>query len=48
MNITLLQFETEEDAGDEGGKDFVGLHRFGIWIDEPWVEMSNTMDGAKR
>ncbi len=26
MNITLLQFETEEDAGDERGKDFVGLH----------------------
>ena len=24
MNITLLQFETEEDAGDERGKDFVG------------------------
>jgi catechol 2,3-dioxygenase-like lactoylglutathione lyase family enzyme len=29
MNITLLQFETEEDAGDERGKDFVGLHHFG-------------------
>jgi catechol 2,3-dioxygenase-like lactoylglutathione lyase family enzyme len=32
MNITLLQFETEEDAGDERGKDFVGLHHFGIWV----------------
>ena len=32
MNITLLQFETEEDAGDERGKDFVGLHHFGILV----------------
>jgi catechol 2,3-dioxygenase-like lactoylglutathione lyase family enzyme len=34
MNITLLQFETEEDAGDERGKNFVGLHHFGIWVDD--------------
>jgi methylmalonyl-CoA/ethylmalonyl-CoA epimerase len=34
MNVTLLQFETDEDAGDERGKDFVGLHHFGIWVDD--------------
>jgi methylmalonyl-CoA/ethylmalonyl-CoA epimerase len=34
MNITLLQFETEEDAGDKRGKDFVGIHHFGIWVDD--------------
>ena len=34
MNITLLQFETEEDAGDERGKDFVGVHHFGILVDD--------------
>jgi methylmalonyl-CoA/ethylmalonyl-CoA epimerase len=34
INITLLQFETEEDAGDERGKDFVGVHHFGIWVDD--------------
>jgi methylmalonyl-CoA/ethylmalonyl-CoA epimerase len=34
MNITLLQFESEDDAGDERGKDFVGLHHFGIWVDD--------------
>jgi methylmalonyl-CoA/ethylmalonyl-CoA epimerase len=34
MNLTLLQFETDEDAGDERGKDFVGLHHFGIWVDD--------------
>ena len=34
MNITLLQFENDEDAGDERGKDFVGLHHFGIWVED--------------
>jgi catechol 2,3-dioxygenase-like lactoylglutathione lyase family enzyme len=34
MNITLLQFETQEDAGDERGKDFVGVHHFGIWVND--------------
>jgi catechol 2,3-dioxygenase-like lactoylglutathione lyase family enzyme len=34
MNITLLQFESEEDAGDERGKDFVGVHHFGILVDD--------------
>ena len=34
MNITLLQFETQEDAGDDRGKDFVGLHHFGILVDD--------------
>ncbi|MDH3444373.1 MAG: VOC family protein, partial [Deltaproteobacteria bacterium] len=34
MNITLLQFETDEDAGDERGKSFTGLHHFGIWVDD--------------
>src|SRR4030095_13679075 len=34
MNITLLQFETEEDAGDERGKDFVRVHHCGIWGDD--------------
>jgi len=34
MNITLLQFETEVDAGDERGKHFVGLHHFGIWVED--------------
>ena len=34
MNITLLQFETQEDAGDERGKDFIGLHHFGVWVED--------------
>jgi methylmalonyl-CoA/ethylmalonyl-CoA epimerase len=34
MNLTLLQFETDADAGDERGKEFVGVHHFGIWVDD--------------
>lgn len=28
MNVTLLQFETQEDSGDEPGRDFVGAAPF--------------------
>ena len=34
MNLTLLQFKTQEDAGNNREKDFVGLHHFGFWVDE--------------
>ncbi len=34
VNLTLLQFRTDEDAGDERGKDFVGLHHFGLMVED--------------
>ncbi len=34
VNLTLLNFPTDADAGDERGKDFVGLHHIGIWVDD--------------
>jgi methylmalonyl-CoA/ethylmalonyl-CoA epimerase len=34
ISLTLLTFPTDEDAGDERGKDFVGMHHFGIWYDD--------------
>ena len=34
MNLTLLQFQTQKDAGDERGKDFVGVHHFGFWVED--------------
>jgi methylmalonyl-CoA/ethylmalonyl-CoA epimerase len=34
MNLTLLQFRNQEDAGDERGPNFEGLHHFGIWVDD--------------
>jgi catechol 2,3-dioxygenase-like lactoylglutathione lyase family enzyme len=35
MNVTLLKFKTDADAGDERGKDFVGLHHIGFVVDDP-------------
>lgn len=34
VNLTLLNFPTDEDAGDERGKDYVGLHHIGVWVDD--------------
>ena len=34
VNLTVLQFRDEGDAGDERGKDFVGLHHFGVMVDD--------------
>lgn len=34
VNLTLLDFPTDADAGDERGKDFVGLHHIGMWVDD--------------
>ena len=34
INITLIKYETDEMAGDERGKDFVGLHHMGFLCDD--------------
>ena len=34
VNLTLLKFHTDNAAGDERGKDFVGLHHFGFIVDD--------------
>jgi catechol 2,3-dioxygenase-like lactoylglutathione lyase family enzyme len=34
VNLTLLKFPTDEMAGDERGKDFVGVHHFGFVVDD--------------
>ena len=34
INIALLKFKTDELAGEELGKDFVGLHHLGFWVDD--------------
>ena len=34
VNISLLKFPTDGDAGDERGKDYVGLHHIGVWVDD--------------
>jgi catechol 2,3-dioxygenase-like lactoylglutathione lyase family enzyme len=34
VNLTLLKFHTDDAAGDERGKDFVGLHHMGFVVDD--------------
>jgi methylmalonyl-CoA/ethylmalonyl-CoA epimerase len=34
MNVTILKFPTDEMAGDERGKDFVGLHHIGFQVED--------------
>ena len=34
VNLTLLNFPTDADAGDERGCDFVGLHHIGVWVED--------------
>ena len=34
VNLTVLKFHTEDAAGDERGKDFVGLHHMGFVVDD--------------
>src|SRR5881394_3071874 len=34
VNLTLLHFHTDDAAGDERGKDFVGVHHFGFVVDD--------------
>ncbi len=35
VNLTLLHFPTDEMAGDDRGKDFVGVHHIGFMVDDP-------------
>ena len=34
VNLTLLKFRSDEQAGDERGKDFVGLHHIGFVVED--------------
>lgn len=34
INLTLLKFHSDDAAGDERGKDFVGIHHMGFIVDD--------------
>ena len=34
INLALLQYKTDEMAGEWRGRDFVGLHHLGFWTDD--------------
>jgi catechol 2,3-dioxygenase-like lactoylglutathione lyase family enzyme len=34
INLALLHYKSDEMAGEDRGKDFVGLHHIGFWVDD--------------
>jgi methylmalonyl-CoA/ethylmalonyl-CoA epimerase len=34
INLALLNYKTDEMAGEWRGRDFVGLHHLGFWVDD--------------
>jgi len=34
MNMALLNYKTDEAAGEDRGRKFVGIHHFGFWVDD--------------
>jgi len=47
INIALLRFKSDEVAQGTG-KDFVGLHHFGVWVDDAKISgAAATAAGAK-
>ncbi len=34
MCLALLNYKTDEAAGKERGKDYVGVHHVGFWVDD--------------
>ena len=34
VSLALLDYKTDEAAGEEKGKDFVGVHHIGFWVDD--------------
>lgn len=34
INLALLNYKTDQAAGEDRGRDFVGLHHFGFWVDD--------------
>jgi predicted enzyme related to lactoylglutathione lyase len=34
INLALLDYKNDAAAGEDRGKDFVGLHHIGFWVDD--------------
>ena len=59
ITMALLKYKTDKWAGyvegeDERGKDWVGIHHFGVWVDDleeaekKIDEWSSTLDDARQ
>lgn len=43
INMALLKYKSDEMAGKDRGKDFVGIHHMGFWVDD----IKETQDKVK-
>ena len=34
ISIALLNYKSDHAAGEDRGKDFVGLHHIGVWVED--------------
>jgi catechol 2,3-dioxygenase-like lactoylglutathione lyase family enzyme len=34
INVALLNYKSDQAAGEERGKDYVGLHHVGFWVED--------------
>ena len=34
INMAILDYKSDDAAGKERGKDYVGVHHFGFWVDD--------------
>ena len=34
VNLALLNYKTDEAAGEKCGRDYVGIHHIGFWVDD--------------
>jgi len=34
INLAILDYKSDEAAGAERGKDYVGVHHFGFWVED--------------
>ena len=48
INLTLLHFHTDDAAGDERGKDFVGIHHMGFIVDDLEAMSKKIVDNGGR
>ncbi|MCZ6511287.1 MAG: VOC family protein [Alphaproteobacteria bacterium] len=45
ISLALLNYKTDEAAGKERGKDYVGVHHVGFWVDD-LEDMEKTIENG--
>ena len=46
VNLALLNYKSDQASGDARGKDYVGLHHVGFWVDDVASTRSNVEEAG--